>query len=179
MGKPKHSRKPTTIEVSPQALKAALLFTWKDKDARAACLHPWAQRQLDTNVLAAFDGHCMIVINDIDGRRYPRKPRQVGGPAKMPDMPDWRAVIKQLRPVRGFTPIEVFAPYHAKVLRAAQILGVEAIRITTRGMSDPITYHLGDCAFAAVMPRWQGVAASPVPFWLKRVVEAAGKKEGR
>lgn len=172
MAKPKRSRMPAMIEVSPQALKAALLFTWKDKDARAACLFPWAQRQLGTNVLAAFDGHCMIVINDIDGRRYPRKPHQVGGPAKMPDMPDWRAVIKQLRPIRGFTPIEVFASYHAKVLRAAKILGVDAIKITTRGLSDPITYHLGEYAFAAVMPRRQGVAASPVPYWLERVVEA-------
>jgi hypothetical protein len=157
------------ITVSPKALKAAMLFIWKDENW-PACRLPWAQRLMNTNVLAAFDGHTMIVINDKDGRHYPRKPRQVGGKPFAGGMPDWWKVMQQLtKPkAKAGQPIEIFTGYNNRILRAAFVLGVEAVHITTRGLTDPVTYHLGANAYALVIPR-RGASVSALPDWLERV----------
>lgn len=160
------------IIVSHAILKAAKLFTDRPNGnfCRPGLELPWALRLAGKNIIAAFDGHTMLVANDREGKGYRKKPAQVGANGASSDMPGWPDIIRKLPPTRrAFTPVAVNPQYHARVMRAARILEIDMVTMSVGGNSREIIYTIGPDAFAVVMPM-RDADRPVVPEWLRKAV---------
>lgn len=158
-----------SAEVTPVILKAAMMFA--RRDVRPDCAAPWAYRFGGYNIVFATDGHTMFVARDLAGTGYTKKPVQI---CEHPfdKMPGWRQIVAKIPERRRATvPVSLNPKYHARIMRAASLLGVKQIEISLAGPTDELIYTLGPDAFAMVMPM-RDAEKPAVPTWIRRV---AGK----
>lgn len=160
-----------SLFVSAPILKAAKLFT--DRPSRNMCRPalelPWAMRLGGNNVVWASDGHTMFIASDREGSGYRKKPVQIGG-ADAITMPDWFNIVRRLpRTRRAISPVAVNPRYHARAMRAAAILEIDAAVMSVGGARTEILYTLGPDAFVIVMPI-HDPERPHVPDWLAKAV---------
>jgi hypothetical protein len=158
------------IENDARLLKAARLFCIKD--AQPVCMAPWAFRLARQNIIFATDAVTMFIGRDPTGKNYPRKPKQIGYDDPIQTLPDWQRIVTRMPDKRrADAPVSVNPKYHARIMRAAAILGVDEIQISLGRQADELTYTIGPFAVAMVMPMRGAINPPPLPAWVRELVK--------
>ena len=158
-----------SVQITESVLKAAKLFVAPRSSGRDYLCVPYAYRLRGQNIVIATDGHTLFAARDPAGNGFPKRSKV---------LPDWEKLAAGWAAPprrRGFSPVWANPLYIQRVTRAARLLGVSSIPVTTGATSDPLLFHLGADAFAAVMPMRQN-DCPPVPAWLQEAVTTPAAK---